>query len=140
MFAGSFAGIGLSAARAARAWSRAAVEVRSQFAECLVGFGVARGGGGGVRADLALELSHGRFVALQLRERFGALGVAHERGVGRDVHVVVAEPVQAVMVFEVLEGVLDAPAAAQHVREARRGGAAGRWSGSAARRGRAHRA
>ena len=69
-----------------------------------------------MRAGLALELSDARFVSSQLRERFAAFRVSYQRGVGLNVHVVVAEPVQAVMIFEVLERVLDAPAAAQHVR------------------------
>src|SRR5450755_4365141 len=84
------------------------------------GFAVSRGGG--VLADRALKLSHGALVASEEREGCAALGVSHERVVRDGVHLVVAEPVIAVMFFEVLEAVLDPPAAAQHVRQARRGG------------------
>src|SRR5450755_1791106 len=84
------------------------------------GFAVSRGGG--VLADRALKLSHGALVASEEREGCAALGVSHERVVRDGVHLVVAEPVIAVMFFEVLEAVLDPPAAAQHVGQARRGG------------------
>src|SRR5450755_4589656 len=60
------------------------------------GFAVSRGGG--VLADRALKLSHGALVASEEREGCAALGVSHERVVRDGVHLVVAEPVIAVMV------------------------------------------
>jgi hypothetical protein len=64
-----------------------------------------------VLADALLELGDGLLVRSQSRERRGALGVTLKRGVRGDADLVVTQPVQAVMLFEVFERVLDAPPA-----------------------------
>lgn len=102
------------------------VEAGSEGGQVAVGGGEVVASGGRRGGDGLFDLGHGGLGGVNGGLGGGSGGVGDVGGVSGEVHVVVAQPVDAVVVLEVFEAVLYAPAVPQARREGGgRGGAVG---------------